>query len=47
MGIGALLLVGMVSVYHPSFVLAYEEACAIAKRSLEGTINCQPALEGY
>ena len=47
MGIGALLFSKDGLGYHPSFVLAYEEACAIAKRSLEGTINCQPALEGY
>ena len=47
MGIGALLFSRDGLGYHPSFVLAYEEACATDNRFLEGTINCQPALEGY
>ena len=46
MGIGALLFSKDGLGYHPSFVLAYEEACATDNRFLEGTINCQPALEG-
>ena len=47
MGIGALLFSKDGLGYHPNFVLAYEEACATAKRSLEGTTNCKPALQGY
>jgi len=47
MGIGALLFSRDGLGYHPSFVLVYEEACATANRFLEGTINFQPALEGY
>jgi len=47
MGIGALLFSKDGLGYHPSFVLAHDEAYATAKRSLEGTTNCQPALEGY
>ena len=46
MGIGALLSLRDSLGYHQSFVLASGKTCATAKRSLEGTTNCQPGLEG-